>query len=116
MNYIIEGTISELSIDENFFRIKGSEGFVIIQDNKKYNVLCPESMQEKVDVSFILSQDAKFSVGRNENLLIKACHSENKIKIKFENLRKDDNNNTVKEIKEKLSAEILSDCKISILR
>ena len=86
MAYIIEGTVSELSVDDNFFTIKGTEGFVIEQNKKKYNVLCPENMPEKNKklLSAILSQDFEFPIcDNNKELLLESlCHGK-KIRIKL---------------------------------
>ncbi len=46
MTCIIEGTVSELSFDEKFFRMKGCEGFSLMRNKQKYNVLCPIPMSE----------------------------------------------------------------------
>ena len=84
MNYVIEGTISELSLDEKFFRIKGCEDFSIIQDKKKYNLLCPEKLTEKEDVklAFLLTQDFMFPFNENnKDLLIHTFSNDKRIRI-----------------------------------
>lgn len=85
-NYIIEGTVTEISIDEGFFTIAGTEGFAIKQGDDKYNVLCPEKMPTENDYlpSFILSQDVKFPIIDSDNeLILKASSEGKKIKIKL---------------------------------
>ena len=49
MNYIIEGTVSELYADEsdNFtFKVIGSEGFSLSQGECRFNVLCPDELEK----------------------------------------------------------------------
>ena len=87
MKYIIEGTIKELSFDENFFTIAGTEGYAIKQKKDgmemKYNVLCPENMPSNSvsDTSYILSQDFKFFVGENKDLLLRSLSLGKRIRI-----------------------------------
>lgn len=87
MKYIIEGTIKELSFDENFFTIAGTEGYAIKQkkDGKeiKYNVLCPENMPSNQDsgTSYTLAQDFRFPVGKNKCLLLQSLSSGKRIRI-----------------------------------
>ena len=78
-NYVIEGTIRELSVDENdnfTFKISGAEGFSIKQAEKEYNLLCPEKLKDNdVDnkpysLCFIISQDYEFSVSGTKNTLV----------------------------------------------
>ena len=83
-NYIIEGIVSEFSFDENFFRLKGCEGYSVIQDKKIYNILCPEKMPEKEDSKncCIFSQDFKFPVDKcNTDLLKHAIVNGRKIRL-----------------------------------
>lgn len=85
-NYIIEGTVTELSFDEGYFTVCGSEGFLIKRDGKKYNVLCPEKMpEEKEECKFgiIFPKYTQFLIKKNKCLLLNAINSAKKIKIKF---------------------------------
>ena len=84
-NYIIEGTISELSFDESYFTICGAEGFSIKQNDKKYNVLCPKAMpeSEKSLEAIVLAQDFKFPTGENKDLLLQAVSSQKRIKVQL---------------------------------
>ncbi|MBP5601451.1 MAG: hypothetical protein J6X78_01870 [Treponema sp.] len=82
MNYLIEGIVSELSIqneDELFFRIQAAEGFSLRIGKKKYNVLIPfqfienekNSNNENNDkeistLSIIISQSFRFSIKDSE--------------------------------------------------
>ncbi|MBR5096521.1 MAG: hypothetical protein IK094_05380 [Treponema sp.] len=103
-NYVIEGTVSEISIDEEYFKLKGCEGYAIMQNAKKYNLLCPESLpeKEKVEFGFILSQDYKFPLNEpNASLLMQSFSNVKKIKIvfkgKLDNEKKDVDLNVLKE-------------------
>ncbi len=81
MNYIIEGTVSELYADEsdNFtFKVIGSEGFSLSQGECRFNVLCPDEL-EKVPKKqsenicfpcFILSQNHQFTISDKNKVLI----------------------------------------------
>ena len=90
MKYIIEGTIKELSFDEKFFTITGTEGYAIKQKKDgmemKYNVLCPENMpsKEKGIASYILSQDFKFSAAKSKCLLLQSLSLGKRIKMTIE--------------------------------
>ncbi len=85
MNYILEGTVAEISVDENFFRINGTEGFAIKQADKKYNVLCSEIMpkEQENQVGIILSKDCQFPIPNeaDKELLLSAVQSAKRIKI-----------------------------------
>lgn len=90
-NYIIEGTISELSFDEGYFTICGSEDFSLKYDDKKYNVLCPEKISkenfatQQYSSCFILKQDLKFSTkNRNRNLLLQGSSLQKKVRVKIQ--------------------------------
>lgn len=85
VNYIIEGTVSELSLDENYFTLCGSEGFSFKKNDKKYNILCPKNMpkDEKALVAIVLVQDFKFPSGDNKDLLLQAVSYEKRIKVQL---------------------------------
>ena len=86
-NYIIEGTITELSFDEGYFTVCGSEGFAIKRDDKKYNVLCPEKMpEEKTCIgSFITDQKCKFSTSvKHRTALLTSLTSEKRIRVSID--------------------------------
>lgn len=85
VNYIIEGTVSELSLDENYFTLCGSEGFSFKKNDKKYNILCPKNMpkDEKALVAIVLAQDFKFPSGDNKDLLLQAVSYEKRIKVQL---------------------------------
>ena len=85
-DYIIEGTVSELSLDENYFTLCGSEGFSFKRNDKKYNILCPKNMpkDEKALVAIVLAQDFKFTnCCDNKELLLQAVSYEKRIKIQL---------------------------------
>ena len=102
MEYIIEGTIKELSFDEKFFTIAGTEGYAIKQEKDgmemKYNVLCPENMpsKEKGIASYILSQDFKFSAAKSKCLLLQSLSLGKRIRMTIE---VDDSKKIVEELK-----------------
>ena len=87
MEYIIEGTIKELSFDEKFFTIAGTEGYAIKQKKDgmemKYNVLCPENMpsKEKGIASYILSQDFRFPATKSKCLLLQSLSLGKRIRM-----------------------------------
>ena len=89
MKYIIEGTIKELSFDENFFTIAGTEGYAIKQKKDgmemKYNVLKSFEDDDTAKVfikGLVCKQDVKFStVGKNRNLLLQAASFGKRIRI-----------------------------------
>ena len=87
MNYIIEGTITELSFDEGYFTICGSEGFMLKQGEKKYNVLCSEeNLKEKhYQASFIASQKCKFSTSvKYRSVLLTSMTYEKRIRVSLD--------------------------------
>ena len=102
MKYIIEGTIKELSFDENFFTIAGTEGYAIKQKKDgmemKYNVLCPENMPSNQDsgTSYTLAQDFRFPVGKNKCLLLQSLSLGKRIRMTIE---VDDSKKIVEELK-----------------
>lgn len=81
MNYVIEGSVSELYADEsdNFtFKVIGSEGFSLKQEEVRFNVLCPEEL-EKISKKksenicspcFVLSQNHQFAISDKNKVLI----------------------------------------------
>ena len=88
MEYIIEGTIKELSFDEKFFTIAGTEGYAIKQkkDSEEimYNVLHPKDnmpSKEKGITSYILSQDFKFSAAKSKCLLLQSLSLGKRIRM-----------------------------------
>ncbi len=85
MDYVIEGTISELSFDENYFSLSGTEGYALKHGDKKYNVLCPKDMPEKNKYaqSVVLSQDFHFPIQGDKELLLHALSSNKKIRIRL---------------------------------
>ena len=93
MKYIIEGTIKELSFDENFFTIAGTEGYAIKQKKDgvetRYNVLqncdTDDNIKKAFMVGLICKQDIKFSTdGKNRDLLLQAVSFGKKIRVKVE--------------------------------
>lgn len=51
MTYVIEGTISELSVDKSdnlTFKISGTEGYAIRQRQEKFNLWCPETLNDEL--------------------------------------------------------------------
>lgn len=85
MTYVIEGKITELSLDESYFTLCGSEGFSFKRNDKKYNILCPKDMpkEEESLVAIVLAQDFKFSSGDNKDLLLQAVSYEKRIKVQL---------------------------------
>ena len=108
MDYIIEGTISELSFDEGYFTICGSEGFAIKKDDKKFNLFClKDNPKEKVyQISFIASQKCKLSTSvKYRTVLLSSLTSEKRVRIAL-----DENElKTKKEIRSVSSITLLSD-------
>lgn len=99
-NYVIEGTISEISQDEEYFKLKGCEGYAIKQNDKKYNLLCSENMTEDVGLAFVLSQDMKFTLNDgNENLLMQVWSVGKRIKLKFDGSKIESPKTTTKALK-----------------
>lgn len=85
MTYVIEGKITELSLDESYFTLCGSEGFSFKRNDKKYNILCPKDMpkEEESLVAIVLAQDFKFPSGDNKDLLLQAVSYEKRIKVQL---------------------------------
>ena len=84
MTYVIEGKITELSLDESYFTLCGSEGFSFKRNDKKYNILCPKDMpKEESLVAIVLAQDFKFPNGDNKDLLLQAVSYEKRIKVQL---------------------------------
>lgn len=85
MTYVIEGKITELSLDESYFTLCGSEGFSFKRNDKKYNILCPKDMpkEEESLVAIVLAQDFKFPSGNNKDLLLQAVSYEKRIKVQL---------------------------------
>ena len=118
MNYIIEGTLSKVVIKQNesnklniSFAIKGSEGYSIKQDNKKYNVFCPEKMpdKEKCVTSYIADSERLFSIGKEyENLLTQASAHGKRIQFTISENDLKNNKKTKAETSE-TSVTLLSD-------
>lgn len=115
-NYIIKGTVTEISFDEGFFTIVGTEGYAIKQGDNKYNVLCPEKMpaENSYSQSFILSNDVKFPIlDSDKELLLKASSEGKKIKIKLvlENIEIENivDSQKLQEVGKKYSLSLLSD-------
>ena len=92
MEYIIEGTIKELSFDEKFFTIAGTEGYAIKQKKDgmeiRYNVLqnCGKDDTTRVFMKgLVCKQDVRFSTDeKNMNLLLQAASSGKKVQVKLE--------------------------------
>lgn len=93
MKYIIEGTIKELSFDENFFTIAGTEGYAIKQKKDgreiKYNVLqnydTDDTIKKVFMAGLVCKQDVKFLTdGKNRDLLLQAASSGKKVQVKLE--------------------------------
>ena len=91
-NYIIEGTISEVFVDENdniTFKISGTEGYSIKHKKEKYNIFCPKQLEEGIKddkkihlPGIIISQDYQFSIySKNIELIIRICDLNKKLKI-----------------------------------
>ncbi len=85
-DYIIEGTIKELSSKENecIFKINGVEGYSVKRDKVKYNILYSEDIRIKTDKdaipAFVLLPDRGYKlVGKQECLLATALMSGKKI-------------------------------------
>lgn len=91
MKYIIEGTIKELSFDENFFTIAGTEGYAIKQKKDgvetRYNVLqnCGKDADTNPISSFVFNPNTKFATTeKNRCLLLQAASSGKKVQVKLE--------------------------------
>lgn len=100
MTYIIEGTISSITVIEEksiFFTICGHEGYALKLAKKKYNVLLLKEIVENANSekaesdnnfcksSIVLSQDFQFSVkDENKALLIQSNSLGKKAQISFE--------------------------------
>ena len=93
MEFIIEGIVSEIIIDksDNFsFKISGTEGFVLRQEEKKYNLLCPDLRELKSNYEshlpcIIISQDYQYKVSeKNKAILIQHGSSCKKIRAKID--------------------------------
>lgn len=91
-DYIIEGTIKEISVDksDNFsFKIIGTEGYSIKYGKEKYNILCPEQLKEELKKDkkihlpgIIISQDYQFSTfEKNIEVIIRNCGLNRKLII-----------------------------------
>ena len=87
-DYIIEGTITELSSnsDECIFKIRGCEGYSVSLDKKKYNVLYSEDVKTKKDekavAAFVLFSDRDFKLlGKQECLLATALAYGKKVRV-----------------------------------
>lgn len=91
-NYIIEGTVSEVSVDESnniSFKMCGTEGYSIKYGKEKYNIFCPKQLEEdmkndkKIHLpGIIVSQDYQFSTSnKNIGLIIRNCGLNRKLKI-----------------------------------
>ena len=91
MEYIIEGTVKELSFDENFFTIAGIEGYAIKQKKDgvetRYNVLqnCGKDVDTNPISSFVFNPNTKFATTeKNRCLLLQAASSGKKVQVKLE--------------------------------
>lgn len=84
-NYIIEGTVTEISSDGTF-KIAGSEGYAIKRGDKKYNVLGPADMvtDEQAKIGIILSQDFPFKADEKNRLIYHALGKQARISLSFE--------------------------------
>ena len=91
-NYIIEGTVSEVFLDEKdniSFKIFGTEGYSIKYEKEKYNIHYSKQLEEEIKKDkkihlpgIILSQDYQFSVStKNMELIIRNCDLNKKLKI-----------------------------------
>lgn len=66
MKYIIEGTVSEVTVKNDKtvgFKIAGTEGYAIKQKGKKYNILCLKD--QPVGKAYIFEQTVEFTTGSN---------------------------------------------------
>ena len=74
--YIIEGTISELKIEDTecTFKICGTEGYSVKHGKQKYNVLYSEDVNEKVDKNaistFVLFDDRIYKASEKQECLL----------------------------------------------
>ena len=76
-NYVIEGTVSELTKEGTKISVKivGTEGYAIKQGDKTYNVFCPKDLSEAGNCSngYIVDSENEFTVDNSfENILIQA--------------------------------------------
>lgn len=104
-NYVIEGTISELTVNETGITVKisGSEGYAIKQGDKTYNVFCPKDLSEAGNCSngYIADSENEFTVDNNfENILTQATVHGKKIRLTVsENALKNSKDKTADSIK-----------------
>ena len=113
MAYIIEGTVTEISSDGTF-RIAGSEGYAIKQNDKKYNVLCPKEMpmNEQAKIGIILSQDFPFKTDAKNSLIYHALGKRVKVSVSFE---EKDNDKKISEMESLAQAKLKSVIPITLL-
>lgn len=93
-NYVIEGTVSELTMKkieksktEIAVKIVGTEGYAIKQGDKTYNVFCLENMPETDDAvrSYITNSNTEISVNKDfENILTQASMNGKKLRLTIE--------------------------------
>lgn len=77
--YIIEGTITELTTNKDhcIFKINGTEGYSVKHDKKKYNVLYSENIKSKTSTSaistFVLYVERKYKTQNTKETLLAAA-------------------------------------------
>lgn len=79
MTYIIEGTVSELTVEgkSSIFRINGSEGYSVKIGKEKHNVLhsAKAATNENVIVAYILFNDRNYEISEKESPIVASALS-----------------------------------------
>ena len=125
INYVIEGTVTEISRDasKNIFKISGTESYSLRKkDGKEYvkeNFLCPCTKNEVVEDNKVPSyalkipDDFAFNVSDNYiSLFISSLSASKKMRIVFEESSETKNSDDTTEISNKKNLKIKS---VSIL-
>ncbi|MBD5442945.1 MAG: hypothetical protein HDR34_06040 [Treponema sp.] len=88
-NYVIECTVSELTVKESEIAVKisGTEGYAIKEGDKTYNVFRPKDLSEAGNRSngYIANSENEFTVDNNfENILTQATVHGKKLRLTIE--------------------------------
>ena len=88
-NYVIECTVSELTVKESEIAVKisGAEGYAIKEGDKTYNVFRPKDLPKAKEIvqSYIADSENEFTVDNNfENILTQATVHGKKIRLTIE--------------------------------
>ncbi len=86
MEYIIEGTVSEVALEESkiSFKISGTEGYSIKQGDKKYNVFCLKD--KTLGKAYIFAQKEKITANEKYQILLTAAATNaKKVKVEIRN-------------------------------